>query len=360
MVESEDLIADYSYYLSVCPPDRAVEWMKNRKYPTHFYRNSLLHSILDPLEQILIAREDDYIDYGLARYSFTLSTARAIYNRGKPNLNHVLLRHFPFCGVDILGDWKGKFSSPAENKIRELKCLLGNPLIGDSILEKYLSRESHFEHIQDSDYIKMMVILGSNSRLQRKCERGSSDGWDEFRYGEVFTAAWKLTLTVPPTQEWAEGIYYLLQKAQPPQCQFDIQSALDRWQIDAQNVDNDPYHFYGYSLNVRSRIADLIILSIDMVKSDDLAIRQSYYRRLDPYKDSAWLPYMELDGRDFINSIVFNENVWKTGKGRDLLGEICWQFPDPNASMDIRNLYNDLYKLNEKSHPDSFIQDVDD
>ena len=61
------------------------------------------------------------------------------------------------------------------------------------------------------------------------------DGWSEYKYNQVFSEAWKLTLSCPATKEWSWILQSLLAQAVQPIGFKEIDKAIDRWHIEDKN-----------------------------------------------------------------------------------------------------------------------------
>ena len=109
----------------------------------------------------------------------------------------------------------------------------GNDTLGDFFLKDLLERGRGWEAIPDDTLCRMVSVLGRNPRMRTARDDDYMDGWDEYSYGSVFNAAWKLAETAPVTAGWASSLGWLYEQLQPDA--FSIKEPLklaERWHID--------------------------------------------------------------------------------------------------------------------------------
>ena len=63
---------------------------------------------------------------------------------------------------------------------------------------------------------------------------------------------------------------------------FDVHASIARWRIDDKPVHAEKWYEMSPSFYLRSTIADLLEADDDLLGSDDLALRRSFYRRFQP------------------------------------------------------------------------------
>src|SRR5919106_5351436 len=71
-------------YLSVCLPEMAYQWLRSRTPDTSVYRNApyvRMSGDHHHYEMILLERNDPLIDFGLARYGWSIEVANKLYER---------------------------------------------------------------------------------------------------------------------------------------------------------------------------------------------------------------------------------------------------------------------------------------
>jgi hypothetical protein len=105
---------------------------------------------------------------------------------------------------------------------------------------------------------------------------------------------------------------------------------------------------------VRTRIADLLKADDALLKSDDIALRASFYRRFDPKRCPNWVKFNELDGEEFLEAALWNKHIWKSEPDRERLSQICWDHPDPDSSLRMPNLFRAHEDRMRTEHPDWF------
>jgi hypothetical protein len=180
-------------YLSVCSPEMAYQWLRSRTPDTSVYRNAPCIGVSgdhDHYETILLERNDPLIDFGLARYGWSIEVAKKLYER---------LDHAAKCAMRAYHLSQGGPAEPFlemdvsnEESLRELIAWIYNPYHGDDFFDDLFNKTGVFERLADDSYLTLIYLAGRNKRLSTPYESLSLDGWDEYRYHEVFHQAWKL------------------------------------------------------------------------------------------------------------------------------------------------------------------------
>jgi hypothetical protein len=348
-------------YLMQCSPDRAYDWLNQNcrgklAYP---YREELVEE-RKVLEYLLCRRKNSLVDLGLARYGYTPYAIKSVFYRGNSGVRGAVLSNAGLAPLIIKGSLLQ--DEPVIDLIdligkarrAELEALALNPHLPDDFYINLIERKEFFSSLSEKNYKLMLISLGENHRLSSPYDETWRDGWSDYKYHAVFTAAWNLAAKVPATQEWAAILTSLLRNAKPPTSFENLEEALQRWQIDPPRKDPERYYNPGYGFYLRSRLADLFLAEKVLLDSPDLAVRQSFYRRFSPQKFSNWPDFLNKDGQEFVFEAIENLNLWQSEKERLNLQAVVWECPDPHSTMDMPNLYRVKEKKLKEEHPDWF------
>jgi hypothetical protein len=340
-------------FLSVCPAVEAVQWLKERREKISDVNHEIIAQEHEFVESVLLDRCDPYIDFGLARYGLDHKVARKLYDRSDEGLRCTILANIPNGGFDAI---RSMFvvGEPAPDNLAELLALVSNPNLDDQVFETCFERKGFFSQVSDDHYRSLLFALGNNPRLAKPYDDRFLDGWSDYSYHKVFTAAWNLTASLPATKQWAVALSHLLKNCLPP-TNFDAVIALSRWYIDDppdKSAKNPPAFQYGFYL--RTRIADLLKVDDALLKSDDIALRASFYRRFDPRRYPSWVKFAETDGEAFLEAVLGNKLIWRLENEREKLSQLCWDHPDPKSNLDMPNYFRASEDRMRTEHPEWF------
>lgn len=352
-------------YLSHCSPEQAYQWLKDNSSPEDGTRSNAWGSDQGRqlVEYLLLRRKHPLIDLGLARYAYSSKTLKQVFRRGDIGVrcavlsNSTLYKRSTFRdepSVDLMVLVK-------KGSRAELQALALNPYLPDDVFEQLIKREGEFQELTDRDYMHVLVNLGKNPRLSTPYDDTFLNGYSDYKYNSVFTAAWELAKTLPATENWAYVLSSLLWKAQPPVGFKDLDATISRWRIDRSKMPNDKYYNAGYGLVLRSRLADLLDAKEQLLNSSDLALRKSFYRRFHPWEFKDWHTFLEKDGEEFLDdAISHNMELWKSKEERARLHDIAWKCPDPSSDMMMPNRFRSMEKHLRETHPEWFYDEDDE
>ena len=253
----------------------------------------------------------------------------------------------------------------------ELCALFENPTLSDSFLRDLLERSRGWEAIPDDKLCRMVSILHRNPRMRTARDDDYMDGWDEYSYGSVFNAAWKLSETAPATEGWAFSLGWLYEQLQPDA--FSIKEPLAlaaRWHVapdDAEaNARQAKDHEIGYLGNmerVRKGLARLALsksskLLPELLASDDLAWRAAAYSAGNLNAEQLRAGY-EKDGELVLTESMRNLLLWRSKDTRQALHDIAWGVVrnDKHSDLLAANQYNWMEKDVRKKHPAWFADE---
>ena len=355
-------------FLMHCSQDKAYEWLSNNLKSLEVSQGGFLHRYKEQsehrvLEYLLLRRKNPLIDLGLAQFACTPHVLKTVFARGGAGVRCAVLAN-PFLfdsslrGDEALINLRQIVSG---GNRRELEALALNSHVPDEFYEHLISRTGYFSNLGDLDYKFMLSRLGDNARLSAPYEETRLDGYRDYKYHKVFSAAWQLCATMPTTQEWAAVLFDLLHKAQPPTGFKGVGDTIERWRIDPPKKEDDRYYNPGYAFYLRSRLADLLEADEQLLNLPDLALRQSFYRRFSPWKFKNWPEFLEKDGEEFVQEAIRgNLSLWQSREERTKLHQVAWNCPDPHSDMMIPNIYRRREKSIREEHPEWFYDEDDE
>ncbi len=336
-------------YLSVCTAPEAVQWLKEIRKEVG--DRGWLHGERSYQEGILVQRDDPYIDFGLARYGTCHKAGKVVYGRGDVGIRCTYLAHFPNGGFGLINDRFDLADAPPRTQ-DELRALVSNSSLSDKLFTDCFEKKGPLERLSEEEYQSVIFSVADNPRMVTPYDDTYLDGWSDYSYHKVFDSAWKLTESVPNTMAWASVLYHLLYRCRLPTA-FDPRPVFARWHL--ETPDNKDHKNSGYYL--RSRLADLLPADEALLKTNDGALRDSFYRRFDPHKYTQWPKFAQIDQEHFLDSALYNKNLWRTRELRDALNKLCWDHPDPGAHMDMQNSFQAHDATMRKEHPDWFADE---
>jgi hypothetical protein len=336
-------------YLTLCPAAEAVQWLKEKRASIEDLK-SLMGKDYSHQEGVLAARNDPYIDFGLARYGTSDKACRAVYMRGDLAIRCTFLAYFPNGGFAIIFR-AFELSDQLPREMDELRALVSNTTLDDEIFISCFEKKGLFEPLNEEEYQDILAHIASNVRLMTPYDEKYLDGYSDYRYHKVFDTAWALAGTAPTNARWASVLYHLLYRCLPPHG-FDAANAIKRWYFSPRSEDEK--RDAGFYL--RSRLADCLKADDNLLKSKDAALRESFYSRFDPRAYPKW-PQFTADTEHFLDRAMYNPNLWRTPELRDALRELAWVHPDPNSNMDMPNTYNFAYEHMKQKYPQWFVEE---
>jgi len=354
-------------FLKHCSQDKAYEWLSANSKSLGRLEGGFSHKYGEParerkvLEYLLLRRKNPLIDLGLAQFACTPHVLRTIFARGGPGVRCAVLANPFLFGSSLFREVIDLRKVVIRGNRRELEALAVNAHLPDQFYEHLISRTEYFTELDDRNYKFMLYRLGDNARLSVPYDETFLDGYSDYRYHEVFTAAWQLCATVPTTQEWAAVLVHLLHKAQSPVGFKEVGQVIERWRIDPPKTEDDRYYYPGDAFYLRSRLADLLEADEQLLNSPDLALRQSFYRRFSPWKFKNWPEFLGKDSEEFVQEAVCgNLSLWQSHEERDRLQRVAWDCPDPDSGMMMPNIYRGREKSLREEHPEWFHDEDDE
>jgi hypothetical protein len=314
------------------------------------------------VEYVLLRRRHPLIDLGLAQYARSPHVLRIVFGRGNSGDRCAVLSNPFFFDVGWLSEGAVVRLEPVlkRGNRREVEALALNPHLPDSFYEHLIKKTKYFADLDDRTYKLMLYRLGENPRLSSSYDDTYLDGYKDYKFHSVFTAAWELTMTAPTTEEWAGILAHLLHRAQTPIGFKEVAKVIERWRIDPPRKDDDSYYKPGYGFDLRSRLADLLEADDNLLNSQDSALRHSFYRRFSPRKYKNWPDFLQRDGEAFVQEAMQNMDLWRTAEEREKLQKVAWASPDPRSDMMMPNVFRAREKSLRETHPEWFHAEDDE
>ena len=366
--------------LMAMTPDAVAVFLAQRaRQSKDEWRNDEVH---DDTEAALLARGDAAINLALAKHGRFIATVKALFTSGEPSgatrlavlsntvVGDEIFSKFPtelFDDEDQAAAWL--ISAPSE----ELLALFENHNLDDSFLRDLLEGKKPWDQIPDGHLATIVSMLHRNERMWRPYDDDFMDGYAEYRYGAVFSAAWTLAERVEPTVRWGAALSYLYERMETDA--FPIMMPLEvaaRWQIDPSDADaiaEESKDVVGGWLSnhqgVRKGLARLALckdskLLPSLLASDDPALRAAVYSdgEISPEQLSA---AYERDGELVFNQAMHNHKIWRHQAGREALRSIAWAVVNADKHSDLlaANIFNKIQTDLSKKHP-GWFKDEDD
>lgn len=335
-------------FLSLCPASEAVAWLKGKREAIRDLRFGFRGGENQHEEETLAARNDPYIDFGLARYGWCAKACKPVYERGDHAIKCTFLAYFPNGGFHSIFDDKFELSEQHPDGAEELQALMMNRSLADKTFTNCFEQKGPFANLTEEEFQGVLYYAGDNPRLSTPYDDRFLDGWSDYSYHSVFKAAWGLTETVPNTPRWANVLCHLLRNCEPP-TNFDPIPVMSRWYLPEEKSDHGLY--------LRSRLADLLKANDALLKSKDPALRHSFYRRFNPASYPHWPEFAKADEEYFLDEALWNKFLWRTADTRAVLNQLCWSHPDPRSNMDKPNFYNGREERMREQHPEFFADE---
>ena len=328
--------------LSQCSERAAHNWLKNRTVEYNLQGEPETPVDSHVLEYILYRRNIPLIDLALAEHGRSRSVLERVFRRGN-SPTHVVACANPslFVGEVVhesiyrnIDDGNLLWRIVRRGSLAELRAVCENPHLRRGFYAGLVDcweghEESRFapERRVSSDRFKhILFFLSKNPRTSTPREQSKDrDPTADYEYIGFFTRCWELAQVAPVEPEWAYVLAKLYKQLHRPYDVIkDVEAVLDRWRPADENLETSLYKDPPSPfLKVREEIAAKFVKpSIEMSNSDDPAIRQAFYRTLDPerpeFRELDWNRMVERDDWCHI-WLSSNENIWRSALGRSNL-----------------------------------------
>lgn len=353
-------------YLSNCSPEAAYEWLYERRILDHY---SFCATSDKTLEYILIKRKEPLIDLGIAKYGHSDRGIKAVFKRGDAGVRCAALGnpHIGYvrgCNNNGLICYGLEWHVIGSGNDAEHEALIKNPNLSERVIEDLLTRKGLFDSISDEEFIQMIKWLSQNPRMNLTyASNGQTisdcDIFAECRHHKIFDIAWELAETLPTTQDYALALYNLLLGTHIGYSTYkDYPSLIKRWRIEDGAQSGEPSYYPSYYL--RSRIADKVKPNDKLLNSRDFAERESFYRRFSPYDYKRWPSFIQRDGEKAFDSMILNDNLWRSGEHRKMLEEIAFDsLTDSDRAIYRMSRFQTICKDRREKYPNWFLEEDD-
>ena len=354
------------YWLTHANTNAVFEWLRAQKP-----RFGVWSGKSEEIETVLIERHEPLINLGLALYATDLSdeTSLSLFRNNDRTIKKAALSGdisgFLHSWVErhgILDEILDSFDAEL------LKYLLSNESIPDDLLVSLYKREKLFNSLTDEQWLTAIAFTTSNPRISTLLDELPWDGFEYFRYCEVFTAGWKLFETLPVNEKSAAVLSHLGENLVPDKSNdMDVFATIKRWKVEGNDESDGLINSYvkcRYVLAkligcgawaVKDRFREAIGTEFESLKdSDDLALRLSYYRRFRAHEPEEVRKLFEKDNDKFLNVALYNTNLYVNEAIRDELNKCCQDYEDPYHASSHLESFDAQVKRLTKEHPEWF------
>ena len=184
-------------FLSLRPPSEAVAWLKGKREATRDVRFAQENK---HEEETLAARNDPYVDFGLARYGWCAEACGEVYERGDHAIRCTFLAHFPNGGFHKTFATGSFLAGQPPEGVEELQALMMNPCLADNIFTDCFEQKGPFEKLTEEGFQGVLCYAGSNTRLSTPYDDSHLDGFADYLYQKVFDARgrWRRRYQIRP------------------------------------------------------------------------------------------------------------------------------------------------------------------
>ena len=363
------------YNLVNATPEYVFEWLKNNV-------DEKRDEERDKLENALLSRNEKLINLGLALFGEAPSVGHKLFKS-----TDLIIKRATLAGRSIQSrllekSWvmnddvipvlleKEKQNNKSENndynddnddnddKRSLLHELLNNKFLPSGLLEAVYEKSGYFSDIDDDLWISLVTMTVGNERLSTPYKSTWMDGYAEYKYKAVFSAAWRLFKEFPVNIRSARVLSDLSGRLVPIRSSdMKATDVIDRWRSDNEEEES------SYS-DVRTALVKMIGNYSDEFKElknhKDLAIRKGYYKNLQLAKAIDITEGFNKDGSEFLESALFNDSFYTSKEMRGALEKACWKAPDEYSRMDFPNLFRFQVEQLSANYPQWFEDSCSD
>ena len=318
-------------------------------------------------EAALRSKADPLIDLALARYAKYIATVLPMFQSGQIGgatrlaiLSNALLANKTLPSVNgipvALFDNSRQIADWLANAPRdELDALFQNPMVDGLFLAAVLKRADPWSDIKDAQFLQIVAALIGNEGLRID------------RYDGVHNAAWKLSESVDPSNDWATVLSRLFHDMKTNAASLEKPLEISaRWFPPSPNVDSTQRETkqnsdgeLSYYQGVRKGLARLALsknsqLLPVLLASKDVAFRAAAYADGQMTPEQLSVAY-ENDGELIFKQGMNNPLLWRHASTRAILKQILGLNQHPWRQTH----YDDINKKMFAKHPDWFKDDED-
>ena len=322
-------ISVVKYFFENSSPNRLFEFLSSEKLK-QLRSHSVEH--VNQLEELFQDIDQPLVNLGLACYGGNMDVVRNLFHNAPHEVRLAILarRDLFLSQKPHSGSVLNQYQAEAvllNGSLQEQQAILQNPHFSSILFHHIYAKTGNFSSISDERLkhlirssignIKFQIASFSEATDKNK----ASDSDVDFR--AALRSAWALSLTVPVDDSWAivlMGLYESLIRIENP---FDdIGKAIERWRGPAQNAE----HSDAYE-SIRMNLADLIDIDSqkgkNLKESDDIALRQSFYKRFSPANTTELEQFYAKDHDRFIFWALSNKDILSEKKNAEKLKDLC-------------------------------------
>lgn len=350
------------YQLLNSSAEYVFEWLKS-KSDEKCKSYNFLSEDRDDLECALLARNESLINLGLALFCLSPSVGFQLYKSGDHTIKRAVLsglslrtfgRKASIITESVIPELISRVEkNNSDDDFQLISSVLGNKNIPDDILLSLYKKEGLFSNVSDELWLDLLWCSINNPRIATTFEGYNTsdvfDGFDEYRYNEVFHAAWALYKLLPVTPINASFLGLLSARLVPEAHALNIQDLVEKW------VGSDEYCFFDARKNLVKTLGHYSDGFKALRDSSDLALRLGFYENLKYPSLSDFQTYLDLDGERFLMEAVYNNSFYCKEELRYALSSACSDITDPDSVISLSEIYYINLKKFKSLSPDSFF-----
>ncbi len=246
LMDSEEFT---EFWLVHADANIVFSWLRKNKPEK---KRAFLESERDEIETRLIERDEPLINLGLALYGNRKETGLTLINKNKKILQKAVLSGTT-VRPHLLESWvteSGTLKKLVESYDKDLlSAFLSNELIEDDVIVNLYERKEPFHNLSDEQWYELLWYSSYNRRLSTPYSETWMDGFDEYSYGRVFDAAWKLFEKLPVNEKTARLLACLGEMLVPDAPHdMDVMETIARWNVETDSKVIDSFESCRYEL----------------------------------------------------------------------------------------------------------------
>ncbi len=351
-----------SYWLSHASADVVFKWLRENMSKYHDASITEIHysvKIAEEIEKVLVERHEPLINLGLALYAnLSGETALSLFRNGDRTIKKAVLAGPSVAGRVFSRTWLHEVLKEIlesfDDEQELLESFLLNKFIPDRLLVSLYERRAPFESLTDLQWLMALQYTTSNPRLGTPYD-GEQDFMSEMSYDAVFTASWKLFETLPVDNDSVGVLSELGNKLIPSRPHdMDVFATIKRWDIGSDWC----FERCRFAL---ARLIEEYGSEFESLKdSDDIVLRESYYRRFSAHKPEEVRELFEKDNDKFLDGALYNPELYINKAVREELDRCCWDYKHPHHELDYPNAFRWQVERFTQEHPEWFADEDGD
>ena len=346
------------YQVAHSSPEFVFEWLKE-----YGSQKIIFTSPFAILEQTLFEKNNKLINLGLALYATEPSVVYKLYESGEQTIKRACLSGRSVEPMGFGTSWLIEYGVLSEimynykedGALELLKSTFNNPHLPDSLLINLYTKSDIFTDVEEGVWVCLVGLTCGNKRISTPYNSLVIDGYAEYEYNKVFSAAWKLFETLPVTKDNARELVRLSEDLVPyPPYDMNVLEVIQRWR--SENTKDE-----SIFADVRAGLVRLLNVHDDnftkLKDSKDVAKRRGYYKNLTRVTSEQVDEYFAKDGELFLYEALYCEAYFKTEDIRGRLRNACWSVKDDDH-MHFPNLYTAREVHFTQRYPEWFVDNL--